>query len=141
MLTNAFDIKLVRSDDGDGLVGFEASTRNGQFSGVAAWWGYVSDLLPLADALKGFLKEFDEKVALQFTENCVLVFECIDRLGRVIVKASLSTNPDSLPFYEPNQTVVLTFATEAAAIDEFASNLSAFGQDKAQAASLSGTAP
>jgi hypothetical protein len=138
---DAFCITIVSEDDGDGMVGFKAVALNGHFSGVATWWGYVADLLPLAEQLAGFPRELGDSVELRFAKNCVLVFECIDRVGHVHVNADLSLIAGAPLVIEPPQSVALSFATEAARIDSFASHLAALGRNTAQRASLGGNAP
>jgi hypothetical protein len=71
----------------------------------------------------------------------VMVFECIDRVGHVNVKAGLSLVHGGPRVVEPTQSVALTFSTEAAHIDSFVSDLAAFGRNTVQRASLGGNAP
>ena len=137
----AFYITIVSEDDGDGLIGFKAVASNGHFSGVATWWGYSADLLPLGEQLRGFPREFGDNVRLRFAENCVIAFECIDRIGHVNAKADLSLIAAGPRLIELPQSVALTFATEAARIDTFVSQLAALGRNAAQRASLGGNAP
>jgi hypothetical protein len=141
MDSDAFSITIVSPDDGDRMVGFKAVASNGHFSGVATWWGYVADLLPLAEQLGRFPRAFGDNVKLRFAINCMLVFECTDRVGHVNVKADLSLIDGAPRLIEPPQSVALSFSTEAARIDSFASQLAALGRNTAQRASLGGNAP
>ena len=141
MSNEAFSVTVVSADDGDGLVGFQAIASNGHFSGVATWWGYITALLPLAEKLSGFPREFGDKVRLHFAQNCVLAFECVDRVGHVNARAELSLIAGGPRVIEPSHSVTLSFSTEATLIDSFASQLAAFGRNSAQRASLGGNAP